>query len=58
MFDSYVVYVLMTFAASYVIICCLSISVKRNEKRLAIATTTNAVTPLVWDDIVSKIPIL
>ncbi|KAI3698327.1 hypothetical protein L2E82_41792 [Cichorium intybus] len=24
---------------------------KRNEKRLAIATTTNAVTPLVWDDI-------
>ncbi|XP_076883618.1 superoxide dismutase [Fe] 3, chloroplastic-like [Bidens hawaiensis] len=24
---------------------------KRNERRLAIATTTNAVTPLVWDDI-------
>ncbi|CAI9275371.1 unnamed protein product [Lactuca saligna] len=24
---------------------------KRNEQRLAIATTTNAVTPLVWDDI-------
>ncbi|XP_071693607.1 superoxide dismutase [Fe] 3, chloroplastic-like [Rutidosis leptorrhynchoides] len=24
---------------------------KRNEKRLAIVTTTNAITPLVWDDI-------
>ena len=32
--------------------------VKREEKRLAIVKTSNAVNPLVWNDIVRKIELL
>lgn len=33
---------------------CFLISVKQNEKKLAVAKTQNAVCPLVWGDIVSQ----
>lgn len=36
----------------------LIVSVKRQEKRLAVITTSNALSPILWDDIVSKCPFL
>lgn len=35
--------------------CFLKISVKREEKRLEVVKTSNAINPLVWDDIVSRV---
>lgn len=31
------------------------ISVKREERRLEVVKTSNAINPLVWDDIVSRV---
>lgn len=36
----------------------LFIAVKRQEKRLTVITTSNAISPLLWDDIVSQCSIL